>query len=31
MLRFSLLFFSLWVFPAHADLYRWVDPESGSV
>jgi hypothetical protein len=21
----------LWVFSAHADLYRWVDPETGSV
>lgn len=31
MLRFSLLAFSLWVLSAHADLYRWVDPESGSV
>jgi hypothetical protein len=31
MFRFSLLIFSWWVFSAHADLYRWVDPETGSV
>jgi hypothetical protein len=31
MLRFSLLLFSLWAPSAHADLYRWVDPETGSV
>ena len=31
MLRFSLLMFFLWASPAHADLYRWVDPETGSV
>jgi hypothetical protein len=29
--RLSLLVFSLWAFAAHADLYRWVDPETGSV
>jgi hypothetical protein len=31
MFRFSLLIFSLWAHAAHADLYRWVDPETGSV
>jgi hypothetical protein len=31
MLRLSLLLLSLWAPGAHADLYRWVDPETGSV
>lgn len=31
MLRFSLLVFLSWASFAHADLYRWVDPETGSV
>jgi hypothetical protein len=29
--RFSLLLLAVWVLPAHADLYRWVDPETGTV
>ena len=29
--RFFLLMFLFWGNAAHADLYRWVDPESGSV
>ena len=31
MLRLSLLMISFWSLPAFADLYRWIDPETGSV
>jgi hypothetical protein len=30
-MRAILLVFLLAAFPAHADLYRWVDPQTGSV
>ena len=30
-MRFVLLVLALGAFPAHADLYRWVDPATGSV
>jgi hypothetical protein len=31
MFRLAFLMFSVWAFSAHADLYRWVDPATGSV
>jgi len=31
MFRLAFLISSLWAFSVHADLYRWVDPETGSV
>lgn len=32
MFRLStVVFFSVWVSSVHADLYRWIDPETGSV
>jgi hypothetical protein len=31
MLRVLIVIFSAWSFSVHADLYRWIDPEAGSV